>query len=27
MQRNSAALRTVPRPKLIGAGRLVLAET
>jgi hypothetical protein len=26
MQRNSTALRTVPRPKLISAGRLVLAE-
>jgi len=26
MQRNSTALRTVPRPKLISAGHLVLAE-
>src|SRR5262245_8144175 len=26
MQRNSTALRTVPHPKLISAGRLVLAE-
>jgi hypothetical protein len=27
IQRNSTALRTVPHPKLIGAGRLVLAKT